>query len=86
MNNLTLTARSLHKQRMHELMEEARIERFLTDRKKARSRSLAAAPPPALPQDQLDCPHFGDPGASQMRGSLRSSRSSADCPRYGLAL
>ncbi len=34
MNNLTLTARSLHKQRMHELMEEARIERFLTDRKK----------------------------------------------------
>jgi len=34
MDNLIQTAHSLHKQRMHELMEEARISRFLTDRKK----------------------------------------------------
>ena len=34
MYNLSLTAPDLNRQRMHELMEEARIERFLNDRKK----------------------------------------------------
>lgn len=33
MENLSIIAPSLHKQRMHELMEEARIERFLHDKK-----------------------------------------------------
>ena len=33
MENLSIIAPSFHKQRMHELMEEARIERFLNDRK-----------------------------------------------------
>jgi len=33
MENLSIIAPSLHKQRMHELMEEARIERFLNDKK-----------------------------------------------------
>ena len=33
MENLSIITPSFHKQRMHELMEEARIERFLNDRK-----------------------------------------------------
>ncbi len=33
MENLSIIAPSIHKQRMHELMEEARIERFLNDKK-----------------------------------------------------
>ena len=33
MENLSIIAPSLHRQRMHELMEEARIERFLNERK-----------------------------------------------------
>ncbi len=33
MENLSIIVPSLHKQRMHELMEEARIERFLNDKK-----------------------------------------------------
>ena len=33
MENLSVITPSLHKQRMHDLMEEARIERFLKDRK-----------------------------------------------------
>ena len=33
MENLSIIAPSLHKQRMHELMEEAKIERFLNDKK-----------------------------------------------------
>jgi hypothetical protein len=33
MENLSIITPSLHKQRMHELMEEARIERFLNDKK-----------------------------------------------------
>lgn len=33
MENLSIIAPSLHKQRMHDLMEEARIERFLNDKK-----------------------------------------------------
>ncbi len=33
MENLSIITPSVHKQRMHELMEEARIERFLNDRK-----------------------------------------------------
>ena len=33
MENLSIIVPSLHKQRMHELMEEARIERFLTEKK-----------------------------------------------------
>ena len=33
MENLSIITPSLHKQRMHELMEEARIERFLNERK-----------------------------------------------------
>ena len=33
MEGLTITAASVHKQRMQELMEEARIERFLNDKK-----------------------------------------------------
>ena len=33
MENFTFTAASLHKQRMHELMEEARVERFLNEKK-----------------------------------------------------
>lgn len=33
MENLSIIAPSLHKQRMHDLMEEAKIERFLTDKK-----------------------------------------------------
>ena len=34
MENLALTAMHLHKQRMHERMEEARIERILNELKK----------------------------------------------------
>jgi len=37
MENLSIIAPSVHKQRMHELMEEARIERFLNDRKKRKA-------------------------------------------------
>lgn len=33
MENLSIIIPSLHKQRMHDLMEEARIERFLNDKK-----------------------------------------------------
>ncbi|MCY3798844.1 MAG: hypothetical protein OXG84_13615 [Chloroflexi bacterium] len=33
MENLSIIAPSLHKQRMRELMEEAKIERFLNDKK-----------------------------------------------------
>ncbi len=33
MENLSIIVPSLHKQRMHELMEEARIERFLNEKK-----------------------------------------------------
>ncbi len=33
MENLGIITPSFHKQRMHELMEEARIERFLNERK-----------------------------------------------------
>lgn len=33
MENLSIITPSIHKQRMHELMEEARIERFLNDKK-----------------------------------------------------
>ena len=33
MQDLALLAAQLHKQRAHELMEEARIERFLTEKK-----------------------------------------------------
>ena len=33
MENLSIIAPSIHKQRMHDLMEEARIERFLNDKK-----------------------------------------------------
>ncbi len=33
MENMSVIAPSLHKQRMHELLEEARIERFLNDKK-----------------------------------------------------
>lgn len=33
MGNLSIITPSLHKQRMHELLEEARIERFLNDKK-----------------------------------------------------
>lgn len=33
MENLSIITPSVHKQRMHELMEEARIERFLNERK-----------------------------------------------------
>ena len=33
MENLSIIAPSLHKQRMHELLEEARIERFLNEKK-----------------------------------------------------
>ena len=33
MEGLTYTAASVHKQRMHDLMEEAKIERFLNERK-----------------------------------------------------
>ena len=33
MDNLTFAAAHVHKQRMHELQEEARIERFLNDKK-----------------------------------------------------
>lgn len=33
MENLGIITPSLHRQRMHELMEEARIERFLNDKK-----------------------------------------------------
>ena len=33
MENLSIIAPSVHKQRMHALMEEARIERFLNERK-----------------------------------------------------
>lgn len=33
MENLSIITPSVHKQRMHELMEEARIERFLNDKK-----------------------------------------------------
>lgn len=35
MENLALTSMQLHKQRMHDLMEEARIERILNDMKKS---------------------------------------------------
>lgn len=33
MENLNFTAEIVHKQRAHELQEEARIERFLNDKK-----------------------------------------------------
>ncbi len=33
MNNLNFTAELLHRQRAHELQQEARIERFLNERK-----------------------------------------------------
>ena len=33
MENLTFTAASMHKQRMRDLMEEAKIERFLNEKK-----------------------------------------------------
>ena len=33
MDQISFTAASVHKQRMHELMEEARIERFLNEKK-----------------------------------------------------
>ena len=34
MENLSIITPSLHKQRMHELLEEAKIERFLNDKRK----------------------------------------------------
>ena len=37
MENLSIIVPSLHKQRMHELMEEARIERFLNEKKNRRA-------------------------------------------------
>ena len=37
MENLSIIAPSVHRQRMQELMEEARIERFLNDKKKRKA-------------------------------------------------
>ncbi len=37
MENLSIIAPSFHRQRMQELLEEAKIERFLNDRKKRRA-------------------------------------------------
>ncbi len=37
MENLSIITPSLHKQRMDELLEEAKIERFLNDKKKRKA-------------------------------------------------
>ena len=37
MENLSIIAPSIHKQRMNDLLEEAKIERFLNDKKKRKA-------------------------------------------------
>ncbi len=39
MENLSFTAEILHRQRAHELQEEARIERFLNEKKRREANS-----------------------------------------------